>query len=100
KASRTSNCATQETTMSTRQNNSASKPDLSERLLALAADYLAPTLTMLGALLAWEALVYFKEIPPYLLPAPSLILKTLVTDFGSLVPSLLFTIRLTVLSLC
>ncbi|RIK87348.1 MAG: ABC transporter ATP-binding protein [Hyphomicrobiales bacterium] len=86
--------------MSTRQNNSASKPDLSERLLALAADYLAPTLTMLGALLAWEALVYFKEIPPYLLPAPSLILKTLVTDFGSLVPSLLFTIRLTVLSLC
>src|SRR5690606_36829473 len=74
--------------------------DLSERLLALAADYLAPTLTMLGALLAWEALVYFKEIPPYLLPAPSLILKTLVTDFGSLVPSLLFTIRLTVLSLC
>jgi len=80
--------------------NSTSKPSLGERLLTIGARNLGPTLTMLGALLAWEALVYFKNIPPYLLPAPSLILKTLVSDFGSFLPSLIFTVKLTVLSLC
>jgi NitT/TauT family transport system permease protein len=82
------------------QSKPTTRPELGERLLAIGSNYLAPALTMLCALLAWEALVYFKEIPPYLLPAPSLVLKTLFADFGSLVPSLLFTIRLTLLSLC
>lgn len=84
--------------MSTKKNESI--PGFGGRLLGMGTHYLAPTLTMLAALLAWEALVYFKDIPPYLLPAPSLILKTLFADIGSLVPSLLFTIKLTVLSLC
>ena len=30
-------------------------------------------------LLVWEAGVWFTQVPPYLLPAPSLILTTLVT---------------------
>ncbi|MGE0500776.1 MAG: ABC transporter permease [Rhizobiaceae bacterium] len=71
-----------------------------ERLATFSAHYLAPTLTMICALLAWEAIVYFKNIPAYLIPAPSLIVRTLVADFTSLLPSLMFTIRLTVLSLC
>lgn len=84
----------------TTKTNSTSKPSLGERLMTMGARNLGPALTMLGALLAWEALVYFKNIPPYLLPAPSLILKTLVSDFGSFLPSLIFTVKLTVMSLC
>jgi len=32
----------------------------------------------------WEAVVRLREIPPYILPAPSLILETLVRDWALL----------------
>lgn len=51
------------------------------------------------ALALWEFLVWFYQVPHYLIPAPSLIAKTLVQDWASLAQSAGFTIKLTLLSL-
>ncbi len=57
-------------------------------------------LALVGALLlAWEVLVRVKQIPHYILPAPSLVLSTLAERWDSLAPSLWFTLRLTLLAL-
>ncbi|WP_134681530.1 ABC transporter permease [Paracoccus ravus] len=60
---------------------------------------LLPICAIVSALLLWEFLVWYNEIPHYLIPAPSLIAKTLVTNFGSLMGSAWFTVKLTLLSL-
>ena len=54
-----------------------------------------PTLTLLGLLLAWEALVRGAEIPAYTLPAPSLVALTLWQHLGSLAGSWWFTLKIT-----
>ena len=59
------------------------------------ADYALPLLVFLAMLGLWEALVRVNEIPPYVLPAPSLIGATLVKDWGTLSGSLLVTLRIT-----
>jgi NitT/TauT family transport system permease protein len=56
---------------------------------------LTPALTLLALLLAWEALVRVAQIPHYTLPAPSLVLQTLVANFGSLAGSWWFTLKIT-----
>jgi NitT/TauT family transport system permease protein len=66
-----------------------------ERLLTIGA----PLLLMVLALGSWELFVRLKDVPPYILPAPSLVLKTLWVKWPSLLPSLLFTARLTLLAL-
>jgi len=48
-----------------------------------------------GFLLLWEAVVRLNSIPHYILPAPSLVAKTLWQDLPSLLPSLWFTVRIT-----
>jgi NitT/TauT family transport system permease protein len=53
----------------------------------------------IAGLAAWEALVRIKEIPPYILPGPLLVLQTLVRDWPTLSPSLLVTITITVAAL-
>ncbi len=55
----------------------------------------------IGAVLlfAWEYVVRAKDIPPYILPGPVLIWKTLINDWTSLYPSLVNTLRLTVSAL-
>jgi len=58
-----------------------------------------PTLAIVIALLIWEGLVRYYEVPHYLIPAPSLVAETLVKDGPSLMSSMLFTIKLTLLSL-
>jgi NitT/TauT family transport system permease protein len=50
----------------------------------------------MAVLLAWEGLVRVRGIPPYILPAPSLVAVTLWRDLPSLLPSLWFTLRITV----
>ncbi|NHT79086.1 ABC transporter permease [Rhizobiaceae bacterium CRRU44] len=51
---------------------------------------------MLGlTLLAWEVYVRVNAVPPYILPAPSLVAQTLVKDWGTLYPALLVTLRIT-----
>lgn len=47
----------------------------------------------------WEYVVRANGIPPYILPAPSVIARTLVSDWPSLWPSLVVTLRLTFLAL-
>jgi NitT/TauT family transport system permease protein len=58
-------------------------------------EYLLPSLALILALLGWEFMVWLEAIPPYILPAPSLILATLVKDWGTLYASLLVTLRIT-----
>ena len=62
-------------------------------------DYVLPCLIFTVAILAWEAVVRLKGIPPYILPAPSLIGATLVKDWGMLSASLMVTLRTTLLAL-
>jgi NitT/TauT family transport system permease protein len=50
-------------------------------------------------LLIWEWLVRFYQVPVYILPAPSVIFATLVKDWGTLYPSFLVTMKITLLSL-
>jgi NitT/TauT family transport system permease protein len=59
------------------------------------AEWLLPTTVFLVAIGLWEALVRLNGIPPYVLPAPSLIAQTLVSDWGTLSGSLLVTLRIT-----
>lgn len=54
-----------------------------------------PLLMFLGFLAAWEAVVRLAHIPHYTLPAPSLVLRTLVDNFASLAPAWWFTVKIT-----
>ena len=58
-----------------------------------------PLLIAVLALIAWETVVRVREIPPYVIPAPSLVLQTLVSDWPTLWPALLVTLKITLLSL-
>ena len=59
------------------------------------ADYALPLLVFLAMIGLWEALVRLNDIPPYVLPSPSLIGVTLVKDWGTLSGSLLVTLQIT-----
>tara|TARA_B100001540_G_scaffold308421_1_gene323096 strand:- start:200 stop:1033 length:834 start_codon:yes stop_codon:yes gene_type:complete len=61
--------------------------------------WIMPLMAISSALLIWEFLVWYYEIPHYLIPAPSRISKTLWVDGPSLLNSMLFTIKLTIFSL-
>ena len=59
------------------------------------ADYALPLLVFLAMIGLWEALVRINDIPPYVLPSPSLIGVTLVKDWDTLSGSLLVTLQIT-----
>ena len=59
------------------------------------ADYALPLFVFLAMIGLWEALVRINDIPPYVLPSPSLIGVTLVKDWGTLSGSLLVTLKIT-----
>jgi NitT/TauT family transport system permease protein len=61
--------------------------------------YAIPALMMGLGLLVWESVVRFFAIPPYLLPAPSLIVLTLFTDWHTLSGSLWVTLSITLKAL-
>lgn len=61
-------------------------------------NWLAPALVGLTAIVGWDMFVRITDMPPYLLPGPGLVLKTLVEEWGDLFPSLLVTIQITVLA--
>jgi NitT/TauT family transport system permease protein len=63
------------------------------------ANLSAPFVVGAGALGAWEAVVRWNAIPPYILPAPSLVAATLVSDRAVLFPSLLVTLQITFMAL-
>ena len=64
-----------------------------------AADTVVPLVIALLALVAWEVLVRWREVPAYILPAPSVVARTLVADWGILWPALLVTLHITLLAL-
>ena len=61
----------------------------------MSARVIAPVVLGLLMLGLWEATVRAAAIPPYILPGPILIAETLVADWGTLAPSLLVTLRIT-----
>lgn len=56
---------------------------------------LPPAMVGIAALAVWEAVVRFYAIPPYILPAPSLVLATLIADRAILFPALIVTLGTT-----
>jgi NitT/TauT family transport system permease protein len=63
-----------------------------DRLLRVAL----PIVVLALGLLLWEAIVRINKIPPYILPSPSLILRTLIDDWELLSQSLVVTLATTV----
>jgi NitT/TauT family transport system permease protein len=68
------------------------------RKTLLTVELLAPIAVGLVFLLIWETGVRVTKMPPYLLPTPSLVLQTLVKEWGSLFPSLLITLQITMVA--
>jgi NitT/TauT family transport system permease protein len=58
-----------------------------------------PATVLAAALIAWEFYVRLYDVPPYILPAPSLVLTTLATDRAILFPALLVTLETTLKAL-
>jgi NitT/TauT family transport system permease protein len=58
-------------------------------------DIIFPLLVAVAVLAAWEWIVAAKQIPPYILPAPSAIGAALVGNWSSLAASMLATITVT-----
>jgi len=63
------------------------------------ARIVAPALMGLFMLALWEGLVRAMAIPPYILPGPILVAKTLVSDWGTLWPALVVTLSITLQAL-
>jgi len=63
-----------------------------------AARVAVPLLLGAGVVAIWEFLVWWLEVPKFVLPAPSLIVRSLVTDFPSLMVSLWITLRITLMA--
>lgn len=66
-------------------------------LLARALEALLPAVVLAVVALIWEAVVRISAIPPYVLPAPSAVFATLVSDWPILAPALATTLRITLL---
>lgn len=60
---------------------------------------LVPVAVFCLTIIVWETCVRLNGIPPYILPAPSLIAETLVKDWGTLFPALLVTLKITLSAL-
>jgi NitT/TauT family transport system permease protein len=67
--------------------------------MSRAPRWLVPLLSSLALLAAWEAAVRWWDIPSYLLPGPLLVARTLADNFGSLLPSWWYTLKITLASL-
>lgn len=61
--------------------------------------WVAPLLVAALFLLAWEAYAHLSEAPEYLLPAPSAIAATLQSEWATLGPAWLVTVRTTAIAL-
>jgi len=57
-----------------------------------------PALVAIVLIAAWQGLVTGMDLPPYLVPSPFLMVKTLVTDWRALGSALLVTLEITVLA--
>lgn len=57
-----------------------------------------PGLVAMVLIAAWQGLVVGMDLPPYLVPSPFLMVKTLFTDWAALGSALLVTLEITVLA--
>jgi len=62
---------------------------------ALRARWLVPSGAGIAALVAWEAVVRLRGVPPYILPSPTLIVHTLWINLDSLLVSWWYTVKIT-----
>jgi NitT/TauT family transport system permease protein len=58
-------------------------------------EYMLPFFALTLGLVAWEAVVRYYGVPPYILPAPSLVILTLLKDWSTLSGSLVVTLSTT-----
>ncbi len=63
------------------------------------ARWLLPIVIMCAAIVLWDRVCVWYEIPRYILPRPGVVLATLIADAPLLFSSLLVTLRITFLSL-
>jgi len=61
----------------------------------MSARVVAPVVMGLVMLALWEAVVRLAEIPPYVLPGPVVVARTLIADWGMLAPALWVTLGIT-----
>lgn len=61
-------------------------------------DVIAPVIVGILAILTWDIFVRVTKIPPYLLPGPFLVLKTLISDWNELFRALIITLQITVVA--
>ena len=61
----------------------------------MSARFIAPVVMGLLMLALWEAVVRLADIPPYVLPGPVVVARTLGTDWSTLAPSLWVTLKIT-----
>lgn len=61
--------------------------------------WLLPLGVLAALVLAWALVVKLNNLPPYVLPAPGMVLETLVEDRAVLLASMLVTLRTTVIAL-
>ena len=67
----------------------------SERILSV----VIPIFMVILAIAAWQAHITFNQVPRYIMPAPLDVVTALWTDWGTLAPSLLVTLRITFMAL-
>ena len=72
----------------------AGQPNVGRRPLFLLR-ILLPVIVLAAGIAAWEFVVRLNDIPPYVLPAPSVVFQTLGTDWPVLSGSLLTTLLTT-----
>jgi NitT/TauT family transport system permease protein len=67
------------------------KATRSEKILRI----VVPIAMLVLAILAWQIYVVANDVPRYILPSPLDVANALVTDWGTLFPALLVTLRIT-----
>ncbi len=65
----------------------------------MTARIVAPVVMGIVMLALWEAVVRVAAIPPYVLPGPLLVARTLIDDWGMLAPALVVTLTITLQAL-
>ncbi|MGF1513956.1 MAG: ABC transporter permease [Elainellaceae cyanobacterium] len=70
-------------------------PLTSVRQKLISADVLAPLAIGLLAIALWELAVRVTQVPPYLLPGPLLVGRTLIEEGSTLFPALIVTLQIT-----
>ncbi|MCC6468330.1 MAG: ABC transporter permease [Alphaproteobacteria bacterium] len=67
--------------------------------LERAARVVLPAAIAVVALTAWDLVVRLNQIPPYILPGPMLVAETFWSDWGTLWPAWVVTLRFTLMAL-